>query len=276
MDGRGNTKEATGPFDRPVWDGKRIHMKKRYKIRIVVFLCLSGLLAVGVALLFYCGVWHFNNPSPDEYPVRGVDVSSYQGDIDWAVLSGQGIEFAFIKATEGSSFVDECFEKNWANACETDLSIGAYHFFSFESSGRAQAENFISTVGPLEDTMLPPVIDIEYYDYPSGTDVSARTVQKELGEMIETLKAYYGRPPVLYVTKRSYNDFVQGHFTECPLWVRSVYGRPDYVSDQAWAFWQYSNRHRLNGYEGKEPYIDMNVYNGDLKGFLQQFSLPAA
>ena len=68
----------------------------------------------------------------------------------------------FIKATEGSSFVDEHFAYNYAEARKTDLAVGAYHFFSYDSPGAAQAENFINTVAPHAG-MLPPVIDVEFY-----------------------------------------------------------------------------------------------------------------
>lgn len=248
-------------------------MSKRVKTIGLSAFGLVILVCTAVALLFYKGIWHLNHPSVTEYPVRGVDVSSYQGTIDWRILSDQDIAFAFIKATEGSSFVDECFQKNWANAEQTGLYVGAYHFFSFESAGRLQAEHYIATVGALRKTSLPPVIDIEYYDVPDGTDTTAATVRRELGAMIEALTAYYGKPPLLYVTKASYTDFIQGYFTECPLWVRSVYSEPDFISPDEWTFWQYSNRHRLEGYEGEEAYMDMNVYNGSMDAFLKQFSL---
>ena len=76
----------------------------------------------------------------------GVDVSAFQGKIDWHILAGESISFAFIKATEGSGYVDDNFEDNWRKASQTDLKIGAYHFFSYDSSGLTQAENFIQTV----------------------------------------------------------------------------------------------------------------------------------
>lgn len=247
-------------------------MKKvlRWGLAAIVVIAAAG---VAIALLFYNGIWHVNTPSRTTYPLRGVDVSSYQGTIDWEVLSQQDIAFAFIKATEGSSFADECFSENWTNATNTDLYTGAYHFFSFESSGKSQAAHYIDTVGELDATRLPPVIDVEYYDVPAGVDTSPATVRKELGEMIDVLTARYQRSPILYVTDKTYTDFVKGWFPVCPLWVRSVYGKPDYIDADGWSFWQYSNRHRLAGYEGKEPYIDMNVYNGDRKAFADQFSL---
>ncbi len=72
------------------------------------------------------------------------------------------MDFAFIKATEGSSNVDEYFKANWTNAQNSGLVIGAYHFFSFDSSAETQAENYIATVGNLNGK-LPPAIDFEYY-----------------------------------------------------------------------------------------------------------------
>ena len=88
--------------------------------------------------LFYTGVLHINNPSKKKYPIRGDDVYHYQGE------------------------VDEQFDKNWSDAQCVDLRIGAYHFFSLDSPGTDQAENFCSTVTPVEK-MLPPVVDVEPY-----------------------------------------------------------------------------------------------------------------
>ena len=86
-------------------------MKKRR--RLLVGLCAAGAAGITGVLLFYFGILQLNNPSGKTYPVRGVDVSSYQGDIDWPVLAQQDIQFAFIKATEGSSFTDPCFAENF-------------------------------------------------------------------------------------------------------------------------------------------------------------------
>ena len=87
------------------------------------------LLVTLVFLLYFYGVVLLNNPSREVYPVRGVDVSAHQGVIDWEVLSEQGIEFAFIKATEGATFADERFAYNYAEAARCGLRVGAYHFF---------------------------------------------------------------------------------------------------------------------------------------------------
>ena len=100
--------------------------------------------AAVLAALFFTGVLKLNTPSRERYPVRGVDVSSWQGEIDWPTLAGQSLSFAFIKATEGSGFTDPRFSYNWEEARKTALRVGAYHFFSYDSPGKTQADNFIA------------------------------------------------------------------------------------------------------------------------------------
>jgi len=202
--------------------------------------------------LYYHGVLTWNEPSRDAYPVRGVDVSSYQGQIDWPVLADQGIDFAFIKATEGSSFVDPRFADNWTAANQTDLAVGAYHFFSAESPGATQAANFVATV-PVEPGMLPPVVDVERY----GDVDAART---ELQALLDALEAHYGQRPIIYTTDGLYDAFVHDFVGHYPLWIRSIW-RPPALGGQ-WTFWQYSNRGRLDGYDGPERFIDLNVFSG--------------
>lgn len=81
--------------------------------------------------------------------------------MDWTALSNQGVSFAFIKATEGSSLQDVRFAENWEGALAAGVRPGAYHFFSYDSPGEQQAENFIRTV-PVTEGALPPVVDIEF------------------------------------------------------------------------------------------------------------------
>lgn len=218
--------------------------------------------AAVTALLFYWGILHINNP---RYPVIGVDVSNYQGDIDWLELSGQDIDFAYIKATEGSSFVDVHFAYNWEEASKCDIRVGAYHFFSFESSGQTQAESFCNTVTPV-DNMLPPVIDVEFYgSFNSANDIDVGAVREELRTMVDILTEEYGMTPIIYVSEDTYETIVNGNFDDCDLWYRSVYsGVP---SDVEWTFWQFSNRHHLEGYNGEERFIDMNAFNGTQEEF---------
>ncbi len=239
-------------------------MSKTVKITVLAVISILALSASVLALLLWNGVILINNPSRDEYPVRGVDVSAYQGEIDWSVLASQDIDFAFIKATEGSSFTDKRFEFNYTEAAKTKLRIGAYHFFSFESGGDTQAAHFIDTV-PKTENMLPPVIDVEFYGGFSSESIDKEQISSELGKMINALYDHYGMHPIIYTASEEYTLFIEGNFENNPIWIRGVYSKPDI--DKQWTFWQYTNRARLDGYNGTERFIDMNVFYGSKESF---------
>lgn len=241
-------------------------MRKRYVTTVIV-----GVLGIAAAICTVCvliwnGVILLNDPSVEDYPVRGVDVSSYQGDIDWKTLSSQGIAFAFIKATEGSSFVDEYFAYNYEQAQKTGICVGAYHFFSYDSQGLTQAENHIKTVAPFEG-MLPPVVDLEFYGDKEKDPPPKDEVDVQLGAMLEALEAYYGLKPIIYATERSYELYLAGDYEAYDIWIRSIVTEPRLPDDRDWTFWQFTNRERLDGYAGKETYIDMNVFHGSEEAF---------
>ena len=237
------------------------------KTKWIILVNASIFILCGViAGLFYFDVLLFNNPSVERYPVRGVDVSSYQGDIDWDVLSRQGIAFAFIKATEGSAYVDKFFKYNLDGALETGLRVGAYHFFSFDSPGLSQAENFISVV-PKTDGMLPPVVDVEFYSDKEKHPPEQDAVRYELNILLNILENHYGHRPIIYTTEKVYAMYLSGHYETYDIWIRSVYTKPKPLVNQTWTFWQYTSRKRLDGYTGAEKYIDMNVFNGAQEEF---------
>lgn len=231
-------------------------MIRRWLIAAAALLCMGMALAIPVLN----GTVQLNHPTQ---PVRGVDVSHYQGEIDWPALRSQGIEFAYIKATEGSGSVDERFDQNLRGAMDVGLPVGAYHFFSYDSPGETQAQHFIETVPDLSG-MLPPVIDVEFYAgynrHPAGADV----VVPQLRAMVDRLADHYGRPPMIYATGRAYGLYIRdGAFDDCALWIRNVYWTPK----EDWTLWQYTDRARLLGYRGDTPYIDMDVYCGDRASF---------
>ncbi len=212
-------------------------------------------------MLIYQKKIKINHPTETDYPVRGVDVSYYQGDIDWKVLADENIDFAFIKATEGSGHIDTKFEENWEQSGKTDLKRGAYHFFSFESRGEAQAEHFISVV-PKEEGMLSPVVDIEFYGNRFYNKPDVEETRAELQSLLDVLEAYYGVKPLIYATESSYSTYIRGAFDEYPLWIRNVYFSPNMGMPGKWTFWQYDSEARLRGYSGEEKYIDLNVFHG--------------
>lgn len=235
-------------------------MKKRY----MIFGGILVLIIIVLSTLIFTGAIQLNRPSEETFPVRGVDVSHYQGNIDWNELQAQGIRFAYIKATEGSSHEDDTFQSNWESvASATGLRGGAYHFFSFESPGQSQAENYIHAVSPI-DNMLPPAIDVEPYgSYKTVKDVTGAV--SEMRDWLNRVEAEYEMRPIIYTTEAFYKGFIAGAFPDYDIWIRSVYKRPS--TSVQWTFWQYSDRVRLNGYDGEERFIDMNVFNGTVDDF---------
>lgn len=207
-------------------------------------------------------------PSKQDYPVRGVDLSYYQGNIDWDVLASQGMDFCFIKATEGIDHNDSQFAQNWETAQSAQIYVGAYHFFRFEDSGRAQAENFIQTV-PVTENTLPPVIDVELYESLGGVMPDTDTAKENIREMLELLEEHYGVKPILYAAPNTYRTYIKSFADEYPIWISNYYYKPYFD----WTFWQYTDDGELQGYDGYQTHIDLNVYAGSMDEFRKQFGL---
>ena len=239
---------------------------KRKKKLTVIFVSLFIVIGLLLTILMWVqGIFIPNNSSAKQYLVRGVDVSKYQGEINWSMLQKQEIQFAFIKATEGSGFVDSYFEKNWEKANETDLRVGAYHFFSFDSKGETQADNFINTVP--DNQSLPPVIDIEFYDDKANHPPEPSEVKKELQVMVNRLEEHYDQGVIIYTTVEAYDLYIQNDFAQADIWIRDVLKKPSLSDQREWTFWQYTDREQLEGYSGEENFIDMNVFNGSENEF---------
>lgn len=247
-----------------IFENTEVTKKKRKTFVYSIIFLISVLLLT--ILLWYQGIIIPNASNAKHYPVKGVDVSAYQGDIEWEQFQEQGLKFAFIKATEGSTFVDKYFENNWKGAENSNLRIGAYHFFSYDSEGKTQAQNFIKTV-PINKQALPPVIDVEFYGDKAKNPPNRSQVEKELQTMVKMLEEHYGKRVILYTTKKAYDLYIKDSFEQCDIWIRDVFTQPSLSDKRTWTFWQYTDRERLNGYNGDEKFIDVNVFNGNEKEF---------
>lgn len=250
-------------------------MKNNTQKYTLLFAATAFCAAMLLAFFLYTGVIFFNYPSKNTYPVRGVDVSHHQGDIDWEILSKQNIQFAYIKGTEGGNFIDKKFLKNFSAAHKTNLRVGAYHFFSYDSSGESQYRNFISIV-PMQKGMLPPVVDIEFYGDKQVHLPDKEKTQRELKILLQLLEEHYHLKPVIYTTGRVYELYIAEDFSEYDIWIRNVFRSPALADGRDWAFWQYTNRERLAGYAGREKFIDMNVFNGSAREFAAYPAKPGA
>ena len=190
---------------------------------------------------------------------RGVDVSSYQENVDMSKLMEQGIEFIQIKATEGSGHEDPSFEDKWAAAEKAGLPAGAYHYFSYNSSGVTQAENFIKIVGDLSGRLIPAV-DMELTPEEVMNPPEKDEVVRGLKAFMAVVEEKYKVKPLIYARQDYYNKYLAEDFKDYPRWVRNVYWPAFFDAGEEWTMWQYYDRAVLDGYSG-EKYIDLNVIN---------------
>ncbi len=203
---------------------------------------------------------NFGRVKPRHYAVHGVDVSRWQGDIDWAKLRSQGANFAYIKATDGGDHLDPMFRTNWRKAKEAGLKRGAYHFFYWCRVASEQASWFIRNV-PRDPDALPPVIDVEWNGESScKRRPSPEKVREKMQVFMDMLERHYGKRPVIYTAPDFYADNLRGAFVNYPFWLRAVAQHPSVVyPGRKWLFWQYSGSGLSHGVEGK---IDLNVFHG--------------
>lgn len=204
---------------------------------------------------------NFGKVSPRRLAVHGVDISRWQGNINWDKLRAQGANFAYIKATDGGDHLDPMFMKNWRNANAAGLKRGAYHFFYWCRTAGEQADWFIRNV-PKMDGALPPVIDVEWNGESSCKRRPSREkVLEKMQVFMDRLERHYGQRPIIYTSPDFYRDNLQGAFLDYPFWLRAVARHPSKVyPGRKWLFWQYSGSGLSHGVSGR---IDLNVFHGD-------------
>lgn len=203
---------------------------------------------------------NFGRQAPQHHTVHGVDVSRWQGQLDWPKLRAQGANFVYIKATDGGDHLDPMFHHNWKAAADAGLKRGAYHFFYWCRVASEQADWFIRNV-PKVKGALPPVIDVEWNGQSRCKKRPSREVVLEkMKVFMDRLEKHYGQRPVIYTAPDFYEDNLQGAFRDYPFWLRSVAAHPSEVyPGRPWVFWQYSGTGLSQGVDGK---IDLNVFHG--------------
>ena len=192
----------------------------------------------------------------------GVDISSYQANVDMQKLKEQNIAFVYIKATEGSTHKDGLFAQNRENADKAGLLFGAYHFFSYDSPGSSQADNFIDSLGDgdLKGNLLPAVV-VDYYGDKEQNPPAKEDVVRELTVFLNKLEDTYGVKPVIYTRSDINEKYLGGFSGEYKRWISSLYTPLGWNYDGDWYLWHYHNKGTLEGYSGGEKYIDLNVLN---------------
>ncbi len=206
----------------------------------------------------------FNIRIPDKYSIHGIDVSYYQGKIDWHRVKAMEedevhVSFAFIKATEGILTVDPYFKRNWREAPKAGIICGAYHYFRPKVSGKWQARFFLQNAR-TEKGDLPMVVDVEELD-----GVPPAKMRIELQEFLTYIQSRTKIKPMIYSGLTFYQDNLAGYFDNYTLWIAHYY-QPELKISSAtnWKFWQHSDKAKIDGIN---HVTDFDVFNGDSTEF---------
>ena len=198
---------------------------------------------------------------PHGYQVHGIDISHYQGDINWKMLeqTRQGqfpVQFIFMKATEGGDYSDKRFVANFDSAKAHGFIRGAYHFYNPKTDADKQADFFINSV-KLEPGDLPPVLDIEK----KGKDIPK--LQADLKHWLRRIENHYGVKPIIYASYKFKNRYLNDSvFNSYPYWIAHYYVYSvQYKGD--WKFWQHTDVGTLPGIKEQ---VDLNIFNGGMEG----------
>ena len=226
------------------------------RFRFSLIAALAPLLVLGS-----CTAYVPRDPEPADFPVHGIDISRWQGDIDWSSARRGGVSFAFIKATEGGDHIDPRFLDNFNAARRAGVPRSAYHFYYWCRPAIEQVAWFRENV-PNDPGALPPVLDVEWNN-------ESRTcrrrppraeVVREMRIWLREVERLYGKRPIIYTSVDFHADNLVGEFDDYPIWVRSVAGYPvRKYEGRRWTLWQYAGDGRVPGVNGD---VDRNVFAG--------------
>ena len=252
---------------------KKKKIAKKWEVPAWLYYVLMGVIVFLFITIFYyffirpyayrwkpCyGMKAYGICIPYGYQVHGIDISHYQGEIDWKMLAQtrQGqfpIHFVFMKSTEGGDFADKNFVANFDSAKANGFIRGAYHFYNPKTDPVKQADFFINSV-KLQSGDLPPVLDIE------KKGKSVEKLQGDLKIWLRKVEQHYGVKPIIYASYKFKTRYLNDSFFNAyPYWIAHYY--VDSVKYQGdWKFWQHTDVGTLPGISEQ---VDLNIFNGSL------------
>lgn len=193
--------------------------------------------------------------------IAGVDLSKWQGDVDFAKIRASGTTYVFVKATQGATGVDPDYARNIAAARAAGLVAGSYHFYVTADDAASQFANLAQHLD-LKPGDLPPVIDIEVL----SSSGSLPDLAAQLQALLDDIERAWNVRPILYSGENFANVDLKG-FSRYPLWLAEYTDAPAPKLPQdwpAWTFWQYSQSGRVPGVDGA---VDLDRFNGDQTQF---------
>jgi len=254
---------------------RRRKTKNQRKKRRNSALAIAGVLLL--AALFFvakCDLLHLRDRAParipDGYNAFCIDISHHNGVVrDWDHLrihvredgtftsskeeaaASYPVTMIYMKATEGEKMHDRHFLIQWTEARKRSISVGAYHFFLTDKDPKAQAENYIRTVGLLRERDLAPVLDIEKVH----KGCTREQLNKAVRIWLETVEAHYGKKPIIYTSDHFASRMLsQEIIASYRIWIAHYdTSAPDF---QNWSLWQFTDRGLVEGIDG---YVDISV-----------------
>lgn len=210
--------------------------KRLYTIAIMVTIGMSA----------YSQADHIEDYVPQHYMpeiYHGIDVSNHQGRIDWNTVSkDENVQFVYIKATEGATYVSPTFESNIREARKAGMKVGCYHFLRATSYIHDQFKNFTDYC-KQEEQDLAPLIDIEV----KGRWTPAQLVDS-LQLFADMLEKHYGRRPVIYTSANFYNKYLSVQFSKYELFIAKYSEEEPLLNDGTdYTLWQYTDGGSVNG-----------------------------
>ena len=184
---------------------------------------------------------------------QGIDVSHYQGHIDWdEVARDNNVQFVYIKATEGSDLVDNCYMRNLYGARRVGIPVGVYHFYRPNVNVQWQLRNFSSTVEPWQHDLIP-IVDVE-----KRGKGSLSQFQSRLKAFLDGVERIYGVKPIIYTGVNFYAAYLEGRFTQYRFMVaRYADEFPGLSEDVPIVLWQYTSKGQIDGIRG---HVDRSVF----------------
>lgn len=184
---------------------------------------------------------------PAAQTLYGIDISHYQGNINWSTVPlDPNVRFVYIKATESSGIVDEYYRKNLREARRFGIPAGVYHFFSPSASAMMQLKNFFENVDPRQQDLIP-IIDVEKRGRGSALDFHGK-----LTAVLRETEKYFGAKPIIYTGVNFYNQHLAGRYAGYKFMI-ARYGDepPTLFDDVPIVLWQFTSSGYISGIQGK-------------------------
>src|SRR5262245_17158436 len=202
--------------------------------------------------------------------VRGIDVSKWQGDIDWDAVKAAGIEFAFIRVSDGAARPDPSFARNWAEAGRVGIARGAYQYFRPLEDADEQADLLLAAAGAPGPRDLPPVIDIEVSD-----GVEPREMARRMDRWARRVKKALGVRPVVYTSAKHWVELLAGSrsFRRHHLWI-AHYDSDCPNTPTAWRRWTIHQVSQEAQVAGIAAPVDENRFHGSRRALARMSRRP--